>query len=398
MIVASRRPLSGLLLLLLLLVACTPAPAASPTDVPPPKRSQHSPPQSVAAARDNSTTMPQDDGPPDETVDARLLRRVVRARTETGEVYVESEIEFWITDDAVRTKKGALGVAPPIDLLWRQGEGTWWVFDHAVCPWFASTDGRGHISQELRIPRGDDGELEVPDPVLTKVPDAWANPEDDGLPGTEVYRVGPKTRKGMTTFLWVSTDTPLSGRDFADELRRRLSPPWSADLQRLFAAFDQLPGYPVAFRSEMGSYAVVEIGRAQIPASELSSGDRHRSDNCNGLFTEDVLARYKAERDAGREHYGLDSPFTPSTGDPFPPSLPGGSCKPRPETCVEAWNGVETQFLDWCEPSQFDFYRPCPRDGVAFVCEGPQRETLIYRYGGRNGGRECPEGTVRFDP
>ncbi|MCA9621030.1 MAG: hypothetical protein KC731_18535, partial [Myxococcales bacterium] len=290
-----------------------------------------------------------------DSFEALVVRRVVRARTsDDGEIYVESGTTSWTTADAVLTRKEPLGIVPAVDLLWLRDQGTWRVTGSYICPWATLSDGRGHISQELRLALSD-GALVVPDPVLTEIPEPWSDPEADGLPGNTVYRVGP-ARSGDVTHLWISDGTPLTGRHFADELRRRLNPPWTEAEERLFAAFEQLPGYPVALRNGMGSYAVVEIATASIPASELAlPTERRRADNCTRELARDVIDDYEAARTAGRRDRGLDAPFAPTASEPFPPPLPGGSCRSEPGACVEAWNGVETAFLEWCDTTTFDF-------------------------------------------
>ncbi len=107
-------------------------------------------------------------------VEALVVRRVLRARMDDGEVYVESGRTSWITEDAVRVAKGPVGIVPDIDLLWLRDGGTWRVAQSYVCPWAAFTDGRGFISQELRLERDKDGDLVVPTPVLTPVSETWA--------------------------------------------------------------------------------------------------------------------------------------------------------------------------------------------------------------------------------
>lgn len=373
-----------------LLLACTPLANSSPAEVPtselrPRTRAQSQPEAETEAATDAGTS-----------VEALVLERVIRARHDTGELYVDAKTTVWMTQDAVRTSKGAVGIVPAIDLLWLKAKGTWRIAEDYVCPWGGFSDGRGFVAQELRLARDDEGALVVPDPVLTHVSEPWDDPEADGLPGTAVYRVGP-ARSGMVTHLWVSTRTPLTGRDFAGELRRRLSRPWSAAEERLFDAFEQLPGYPVAFRNGMGSYATVKLGRQRVPASTFTLPDaRRRSDDCGRELARDYLDDSASRAAAGRKDLGLDMPFTPTPAAPLPPALPGGSCRPERGVCIETWDGVDTQFSGWCDVDTFDFRHSCPREQLVVVCESANRERLLYRYRGAGQTDTCPQGMRRY--
>jgi hypothetical protein len=296
----------------------------------------------------------------------------------------------WRSDAWSRQDNEAIGLVPKRTLLTNLHTGEELLVFHDFRVWGpgaspSGSAGRSMLAVDLGLSTTHDGVLAVPDPVFHRASPQPPAPTDAvAEPGEWFELAGGRVR------WWVVSGLPLTGRDYAAALRKRIPSPWTQDEERLFSAIIALPGYPIVVETldAAGALAtrnaVVSLQREQRPADFFQPpADYKRADNVIDEVVRMTTQSWDQERQANRAKLGLDKPFVPTAAQPLPPSLPGGSCKPGKDECVESWDGRETSFFAYCE-LPFDFERSCPRTKLTGLCESPDRAMLRYHYGNRD--------------
>jgi hypothetical protein len=295
----------------------------------------------------------------------------------------------------VRMERGAIGIVPALSLLWDFDAAKGWMLDAKNGTAAPLTMGirdvtpasREEVATELGLLLDERGGLLVPEPPLESVVAAPPEQLPPGVTRGEAFRVRDATADHELV-LWVAQGLPLTSRHYTDTWRRRMPPPWSAGEQRLLDALESLPGYPVEVRIQRNGWSVVHrvLSARHEPreASLFAVRVATPSERDTELFVANHLEQQTSARRQGRARLGLDKPFEPTPDSPLPPALPGGHCKSSaaPQSCIEAWDGLETLFIENCDDGTFDFSVPCKRDGLRGICENLERTVLRYDYVG----------------
>ena len=307
----------------------------------------------------------------------RIVRSMHRGKVVTSSIGVE-----WRHGTIVREEAQAVGIVPAKTTLWNNADRSLWILDkesQSAGPTGMSLAQRDMLAADLGLALDSSRAIRMPPGPLLVEERAAASPEGalKGQGSSFVVR----SRGSVTQRLWVVKDLPLTSADYAAGLRRRLSPPWSADEERLLAAFASLPGYPVHVASTKGEYAVVNAVRSMVivsvPASLFAVPETYeRVEDGLQLLLERAMDSLEEKQQRGLAKLGLDRPFVPSRARPLPPALPGGSCIAKRGECVETWDGVATFFSWHCDPP-FE-QGACSRNGVTGVCESQDRTMLKY--------------------
>lgn len=338
-------------------------------------------------------------------VEALRVERVIEVsmRVSAGSPGItRSRAVTWRRGAIIREESEAVGIVPAKTTLYDAAEGTVWLVDdeaRMVAPIDRLGAGeRATVATDLGLALTPDQQLVLDDPLF--VEEARATPPEGVIkgPGRSFTRRGSSTRLR----LWVVPGLALQARDYADGLRRRIPRPHGPADERLFAAFEALPGYPAQAETTSANgklvvtNSVVAIERVRVPQDRfILPAGYARVESGTRLLVEKAQRTWAREEREGRARLGLDKPFEPTAARPIPPPLPGGSCTPEADGrspapgCREAWDGRETNFAGYCT-MPFDFDKACSRARLKGVCEREDRTSLEYYY--RPGGNAVCQG------
>jgi hypothetical protein len=264
-------------LTLLLLVAGCSASTPEASQQPPPTASTVAAP-SAATASSSPPAAEAAVAPADVTVEALRVERVVSIKVDVSGRTVDTTTRstIWRGGERYREEVQALGALGTQVLVGEtNGASGWLVRDDkksaAPLASLATPDiAREAVAGDLGITRSK-GELVVPSPFFVEKKGAAAPADVVAGEGRSFVHKA----KSIELRLWVVSGIALTSRDYADAFRRRLPRPHTPADERLFAALEALPGYPVHVETILKggkgtiTNAVVKIDKERIPAHKL---------------------------------------------------------------------------------------------------------------------------------